>query len=162
MLPAVRHSFTLMGLGQFAIIMAAFCYGLSSVWGKRLKDYPAEVNAFGMLSCSTLFLLPFVLLFERDLPQITEMTPVFAVIALALFSTICAYLLYFRILLRAGAVNLVLVTFFIPMTTILFGYLLLDEVMTLPNLLGMCLIFVSLVFIDGRLVANRKKKERLA
>ena len=46
---------------------------------------------------------------------------------LALLSTALAYIIYFRILAAAGATNLVLVTFLIPVTAILLGTVVLGE-----------------------------------
>ena len=50
---------------------------------------------------------------------------IFAVLALALLSTAVGYLIYFRVLSRAGATNALLVTFLIPVSAILLGILLL-------------------------------------
>ena len=50
-----------------------------------------------------------------------------ALVALALFCTAFAYILYFRLLASAGATNSLLVTFLIPVTAILLGALLLGE-----------------------------------
>ena len=50
-----------------------------------------------------------------------------ALVALAALSTALGYLLYFRILARAGATNVLLVTFLIPVSAILLGTLVLGE-----------------------------------
>ena len=68
-----------------------------------------------------------------------------------LLSTALGYVLYFRILAAAGATNLLLVTFLVPVTAILLGALALGETLLARHLLGMALIGVGLVCIDGRL-----------
>ncbi|MFH4242582.1 EamA family transporter, partial [Acinetobacter baumannii] len=73
-----------------------------------------------------------------------------SVAALALASTALGYLLYFRVLARAGATNLLLVTFLIPVSAILLGTTLLDERLAPRHFLGMALIGLGLVAIDGR------------
>lgn len=60
-------------------------------------------------------------------------------------------MLYFRILAAAGATNLLLVTFLIPVSAILLGVLVLGETLLPRHLAGMALIGVGLAFIDGRL-----------
>ena len=73
-----------------------------------------------------------------------------ALAGLALLSTALAYLLYFRILAVAGATNLLLVTFLIPVTAILLGALILGEQLQLRHFAGMILIGLALAAIDGR------------
>ena len=74
-----------------------------------------------------------------------------AIVALAVLSTALAYLIFFRILRRAGATNLSLVTLLIPASAILLGALVLNEQVAPHHLAGMGLIALGLVAIDGRL-----------
>ena len=61
-----------------------------------------------------------------------------------------AYLLYFRILAAAGATNVLLVTFLIPISALLLAVGVLGEVINLLEYIGMGCIFSGLVVIDGR------------
>jgi drug/metabolite transporter (DMT)-like permease len=70
---------------------------------------------------------------------------------LAALSTALAYVLFFRILASAGATNIALVTFLIPVSAIMLGILFLDEVLLLRHLVGMVMIGAGLAAIDGRL-----------
>ena len=74
-----------------------------------------------------------------------------ALAGLALLSTALAYVLYFRILEAAGATNLLLVTFLIPVTAILLGALVLGERLEPRHFAGMVLIGAGLAVIDGRI-----------
>jgi len=71
-------------------------------------------------------------------------------VGLALLSTALGYVLYFRILATAGAINLLLVTFLIPVSAILLGILVLGETLQPKHLVGMGLIGAGLAAIDGR------------
>ncbi len=82
-----------------------------------------------------------------------------AMIALAVLSTALAYLLYFRILKTAGATNLLLVTFLVPVSAILLGVGILGEHLAAGQIAGMLLIALGLLVIDGRL-ARRLMKPR--
>jgi drug/metabolite transporter (DMT)-like permease len=77
---------------------------------------------------------------------------VLSVLALAIFSTALAYLVFFRLLARVGATNTSLVTFLIPVSSLLLGFLFLDEALVAVQLLGMLLIVAGMAVIDGRLV----------
>ena len=66
-------------------------------------------------------------------------------------STALAYLLYFRILAAAGATNIALVTLLVPASAILLGWQILDESLSVAQMIGMLLIGLGLLAIDGRL-----------
>jgi drug/metabolite transporter (DMT)-like permease len=61
--------------------------------------------------------------------------------------------IYFRLLARAGATNLMLVTLLVPVTAILLGVTVLGETLLPRHLAGMALIAAGLAAIDGRLLA---------
>jgi hypothetical protein len=74
-----------------------------------------------------------------------------ALAGLGLLSTAIAYVLYFRIFAEAGATNLLLVTFVIPVSAVLLGVLVLHEALALRQAAGTALIGAGLACIDGRL-----------
>ena len=75
---------------------------------------------------------------------------IFAILGVAALSTALAFIIYFRILATAGATNLLLVTFLIPVSAILLGVLILHEALLPKHLLGMAMIALGLAAIDGR------------
>ena len=77
-----------------------------------------------------------------------------------MLSTALAYVMYFRILATAGATNLLLVTFLIPVSAIVLGSLFLDETLGLDQLGGMALIGAGLIVIDGRVPARLGRVSR--
>lgn len=77
---------------------------------------------------------------------------ILAIPALALVSIALAYIIFFRILKSAGATNLLLATFLIPVSAILLGVAVLGEALLPRHLIGMGAIGVGLACIDGRLV----------
>ncbi|WP_367165765.1 EamA family transporter [Kosakonia cowanii] len=76
-----------------------------------------------------------------------------ALAGLAVFSTALAYLIFFRLLSSAGATNLMLVTFLIPVTAVLAGCTLLGESLTAARLTGMGVLAAGLMILDGRLLS---------
>jgi len=183
--PATAHRLAgaLMGLGGVAILAgpavfvaggaaellgialclgACLSYGLSGVWSRRiaregLKPLP---TAAAQCIASTLLVLPVVLVVDQPwtLPA-PPVQAVAAVIAFGLFPTALAYVLFYWVMARAGATNAMLVTLLVPVTAMLLGTLVLGEVLALRHLLGMAVIALGLLVIDGRLVA--KLRERL-
>lgn len=143
-------------LAQLAALAATLSYAFSGVFGRRFKalGLPPVTIAAGQLTASTAMLLPICLLVDRPwtMPLPSHAT-LAAVVTLALVSTALAYILFFRILERAGATNLMLVTFLIPISAILLGSLFLGERLEPKHFVGMALIGLGLAAIDGRLFA---------
>lgn len=144
-------------LAQLAVLGAALSYGFSGVFGRRFKamGIPPLVTAAGQVTASSAILLPMSLIVDRPwtLP-VPSTEAVLSLLALALVSTAFAYLIFFRLLARAGATNVGLVTFLIPVSAILFGVTLLDETLEPRHFAGMALIAAGLILIDGRLVVR--------
>jgi drug/metabolite transporter (DMT)-like permease len=80
--------------------------------------------------------------------------PLAALSALALLCTAFAYVLYFKLIDRAGATNALLVTLLVPPTAILLGALFLGEALAPQDFLGLILIALGLAAIDGRLLKS--------
>jgi drug/metabolite transporter (DMT)-like permease len=136
---------------QIACLAAALSYAFAGVYGRRLKEQPVTVVAAGQLIAATVMLTPVVALLDRPwtLP-LPSGTALGALLALAALSTALAYVIYFRILARAGAINLMLVTFLIPVSAILLGMLVLGERLSPRHFAGMAVIALGLAAIDGR------------
>ena len=151
--PAALEGLSTQALAQLAILTAALTYSFASLYGRRFKGLPPMTIACGQVTCSTILLIPLVLLIDRpfDLapPSLAAWS---ALVGIGVFSTALAYILYFKILALAGATNLMLVTFLIPISAMLLGVLFLSETVTSLQLAGMALIGAGLACIDGRLL----------
>jgi drug/metabolite transporter (DMT)-like permease len=140
---------------QGACLAGALCYALAGVWARRFRGLGLTpmATAFGQVTAASVILLPLVLWFDRPWQAGLPPVPVIgALLALASLSTALAYLLYFRLIASAGAVNALLVTFLIPVSAIALGVVILGEVLEPRHLAGMALIGTGLAVLDGRLV----------
>jgi drug/metabolite transporter (DMT)-like permease len=136
---------------QLACLLAALSYAVSGVYGRRLRGERPLAIATGQLMMSTLMLAPLALIVDRPWTLASPSPTAWgALIALAALSTALGYLIYFRILARAGATNVLLVTFLIPVSAILLGALFLGEELEARHLGGMIAIAIGLAAIDGR------------
>jgi len=141
---------------QLACLAAALSYGFAGLFGRRFRELPPLVTATGQVSATTAMTIPLVLVFN---PPWTLPTPSLgmgaALVGLALLSTALAYVIFFRIMRRAGGTNVMLVTFLIPVSAILLGSGLLGEALLPRHFAGMAAIFLGLALIDGRLFRRR-------
>ena len=137
--------------GEGACLLAALSYAVAGVYGRRFHDVAPVKVATGQITASTLVLLPVTAFVDRPwtLPA-PSVGDVLAWVALAALCTALAYVLYFRILAVAGATNLLLVTFLLPVSALSLGVLLLHETLSARTLAGLALIGMGLAAIDGR------------
>lgn len=145
-------NFDLRNLAQLAVLGAALSYAFAGVWGKRfLSGYPPMMNAFGMLVGGTVLMIPVAILTE-GMPVLALSIEVWAsLIAVAILSTAVAYVLYFKILIRAGSANLMLVTLLIPPIAVGLSVTFLGEKLGVEAWIGFGLIAIGLTITDGRL-----------
>ena len=142
---------------QYAILLAACCYALSGIFARRFQNMHIKplVAACGQLSVATILLLPILLWVDRpwtlDLPPIGT---ILSILALGVFSTGFAYILYFRIVAGAGAVNLLLVTLLVPVGALLLGVVILHEILLWRHIGGMGCIVFGLLLLDGRIISR--------
>jgi drug/metabolite transporter (DMT)-like permease len=148
--------FGLQVLGQVAVLGASCSYALAAIFGRRFKNLDPVVVSTGMLCASTLMVLPVALVTEQPWHLAPGATTWAALVGLAAISTALAYIIYFRVLAVAGATNILLVTFLIPVSAIFLGIMVLGERPGWNAFGGMMLIFAGLIAIDGRLLNGRK------
>ncbi|HEX2216599.1 MAG TPA: DMT family transporter [Xanthobacteraceae bacterium] len=149
--PDLLRDFGAHVLAQFALLLAAMFYATSAVYGRRFRSMPVVVIAAGQMTAAAVMIVPLMLLID---PPWTLPPPspaaIGAIAGLAGLSTALGYLIYFRVLARAGATNLLLVNFMIPVSAILLGVAFLGERIEPRQIAGMLLIAVGLAAIDGR------------
>jgi len=139
-------------LGKYLIIIATVSYGFAGVWGKlRLYNLSPIIAATGMLTVSTIILTPYAII--NHLEEIYSLN--FYIFKYAfIFAIICsvfAYFLYFKILESAGAGNLLICTIIIPPSSIFLNAFFLDQNITTNEYLGLVVIVLGLIILDGRL-----------
>jgi drug/metabolite transporter (DMT)-like permease len=143
-------------LAQLAVLVAAVSYAFAGVYGRRFKPMGIDpiMTATGQVTASALLLFPVAMLVDHPWTLAMPAPPVWAAIAgIAVLSTALGYVLYFRILATAGATNLLLVTFLIPVSAIVMGTFGLGEHLESRHFAGLALIGVGLAAIDGRVFA---------
>jgi drug/metabolite transporter (DMT)-like permease len=155
--PSALFEFSLIDLAQLAVLGATVSYAFAGVWGRlALSGQPALVNALGMLMGSSILMVPIVISAD-GVPKLNLSGETWAaVLGLSLMSTAFAYVLYFAILARAGAANLLLVTLLIPPVAITLGHLFLGEVINANAGFGFFVIVLGFAITDGRLFRIRK------
>jgi drug/metabolite transporter (DMT)-like permease len=140
-------------IGELACVGAAISYATANIFGRRFVGMglkPLEI-AFGQVSSSSLLLLPVAAFIDQ--PWTLALPPIHAVLSVLALGMLCtgiAYLLFFRVLNRSGAVAIALVTLLIPPSAITLGALVLGEAISLQNIAGMALIAIGLAAVNRK------------
>jgi drug/metabolite transporter (DMT)-like permease len=143
-------------IGLLAAFIATLCYALTLNYARRFAKVEPYAVASASLTGAALISVP-VALFFSGIPIITRPETWGALFGISVFSTSFSFLLVYWLLPRVGATNLSLNTFITPISAILLGVLVLHERFELIHILGIIVIFLGLVFIDGRLVKGWRR-----
>lgn len=137
-------------------LLAAMMYAIAAPYAKHhLSGIPPLAIATTTQLGAAVALLP---LLPFSVPSTTpSVTVALSVLALALFSTSLAYLLYFRLLQNIGASKALTVTYLVPVFAMLWGALFLGETITVAMILGCCLILLGTAIANGLLFSAAKK-----
>ena len=152
------HDFDITSLAQLAVLAGTVSYAFAGVWArKRLTGLAPQVAAAGMLTASTLIMLPLAWIVDGPIRLDLQPRTMLAIAYYALGATAPAYLLYYRVLTLAGSGNLMPVTLMIAPIAILLGALVLGETLAPAAYKGFALLALGLVIIDGRLIDRLRR-----
>lgn len=137
-------------------LLASLFYAIGGVYSKwAFKGESPFHLAIGQQVGASLLLFPLALMNLPD--QRPSVVAIVAVIALAVLSTAIAYLLYFSLIRSIGATNTLTVALLIPIFGVLWGFLFLNESLSVGTYVGMALILTSIIW-----VTNLHLRERLS
>jgi drug/metabolite transporter (DMT)-like permease len=141
-------------LSMLACLLATVCYGLAGVYiKKRATDIKSKAIAAGSQLSAGIILFPLVVAFP---PTTAASLPTVAVLVVfALLCSALAYLIYYKLLAEIGPTKALTVTFLIPVFGMLWGFLFLNEAISLPMLGGAAIILTGTWLITSR---NEKAK----
>jgi drug/metabolite transporter (DMT)-like permease len=140
-------------LAVVAMLLSSLSYAMTTVYAKRsLHGVSSLRAAMGQQIGAVVLLAPFTA--GAAAAGAGEGTPSFkvvlAVLALGLLCTSFAYLLYFHLIAAVGPVNTASTTFLIPVFSILWSAIFLDETIRPVMLLGLAIILCSVTLVTGQ------------
>ena len=144
-------------VAQIACLFASLLYALAGIHARRFKALgvgPLQLAA-AQFVVGAAMLAPVALLVDRPwLGLPTSLVAWASVTILALVCSALAYVIFFRLIERAGATNGLLVTLLVPPVAIAVGALVFGEQLGANQLAGLMLIAAGLAAIDGRLLKS--------
>jgi drug/metabolite transporter (DMT)-like permease len=140
----------LSGLGrelwaQLAIVTATICYAGAAIFGKNFKGLDPMMPAAGSLVCGAAILVPFSLVVDRPWALTPSAASVFALVALAVFSTALALVIYFRLVQTLGSVGTTAQAYLRVPIGVAIGVLCLGERLTGTAWLGLAFVVAGVI-----------------
>ncbi len=143
---------------QVAVVVAACCYGVSSVYVRRSKItvHNPLSNAAGILICSSVISLPIALVVDNPSQWTFNVRSLSALLILALVCTCFAYFLLYNLLAQVGATFTSFNNYLVPVFGMIISVVLLGDSISPSTYTALTLIFVGLV------LSQKKPKRRKA
>jgi drug/metabolite transporter (DMT)-like permease len=151
----VVHGLSGSVLGVLAVLVAAFSYALAAIYQRtKLRGMSVYEQSFGQTLATALIAIPVA---APALPHFRFALLSFsAVVALGVFGTGVAYLLYYYVMNTLGAVRATAVTLVVPITAVFWGIVLLRETLTVATVIGMVVILGGIVLTNLRRQPRRE------
>ncbi|BCB20310.1 EamA family transporter [Bosea sp. ANAM02] len=130
---------------QLALVAASICYGGAALFGRSFKGLDPIMPAAGSLLCGALVLLPLSLVLDRPWTLSPSVQSIQALIALSLVSTALAFVIYFRLIARLGAVATTSVAYLRVPTGVLIGMIFLGEALAPTAWAGLGLVILGVM-----------------
>jgi drug/metabolite transporter (DMT)-like permease len=160
--PALLGGFVASTWGMLALTAAAVCYGVALVYARlHMRGLPPLVAPAGQMLVATLIMLPLALLFERPLTLPPPSLPALgSLLALGIFGTGLAFIVYYRLVETADASYVSLVTYLIPIFGVILGVLVLGEQLSWNAYAGFALVLLGVMVVNDFLRLARKVRPR--
>lgn len=130
---------------QLAVVAASACYGGAAVWGRRFAGVAPLLPAAGALLVGAAVLVPVSLLIDQPWTLVPSPASLAALMALSVASTALAFVLYFQLVQRLGAVGTTAQAYLRVPIGVAIGVLALGEHLSGTALAGLGLILAGVV-----------------
>lgn len=135
-------------LAQLAVLASAMLYGWAALHGKHLSHLPPAVSAAGTMLLAVLVLVPASLVVDQPWTLAPSRRSLLAALALGVFCTACALLLYFRLIKTLGALRTASQSYLRSGVSVLLGIVVLGEQLTPLVALGLAVIILGVAAIN--------------
>jgi drug/metabolite transporter (DMT)-like permease len=130
---------------QFAIVAATICYAGAAIFGKNFKDLDPIMPAAGSLICGAAILIPISLVVDRPWLLSPSLRSECALLALSVFSTALAFIIYFRLVQTLGSVGTTAQAYLRVPIGVAIGVVVLGEDLTRTAWIGLACVIIGVV-----------------
>ena len=135
------------------VLAATMCYGLGLPYSKRYvltMPYSGYALAATQVLLAAVVLLPFTFVFDATVDTVTA-PGVAYMLTLGIFGSGFAFVWNLRVVELAGSTIASSVAYLTPIVAAVLGFLVLDETLTLVQILGIAIVVVSSAIVQERI-----------
>ncbi|MDT3376789.1 DMT family transporter [Labrys portucalensis] len=130
---------------QLAIVAATLCYAGAAIFSKSFRGLDPMIPAAGSLVSGAMVLVPASLIVDRPWTLAPSATSVLALLALSVFSTALAFVIYFRLVQTLGSVGTTAQAYLRVPIGVAIGVLFLGETLSSTAWAGLACVVVGVV-----------------
>lgn len=138
-------------LGDMMIIICAFLWSVYSIYGKKIatKYHPLVLLNY-IFIVGAIGLVPFYFLTPHMPIQSVPLLAMAAILFLAIFCSIVAYLVYNIALEKMDASRVAVYIYFVPLSTIVLAALILNETLTMASAAGGLMVLLGMYLAEKK------------
>jgi drug/metabolite transporter (DMT)-like permease len=145
------------GLGELALLGCALSWATYTLLGKKLMESKSALDPLTLVTYScvsgSVVLFLWITLNGQPIRVHPSLELLGSIAYLSLLGTVAGFYWYFQAVKKLGASQGAVFVFFVPVSAIILGHLLLDEKITLSLLLGATLIVAGVALVNRPLRA---------
>ncbi len=130
---------------QLAILVATVCYAGAAIFGRNFAGMDPMIPAAGSLVCGTMILIPASIVFDHPWALTPSTHSLSALLALSVFSTALAMVIYFRLVQTLGAIGTTAQAYLRVPIGVAIGALFLGETLTLTAWIGLACVVAGVI-----------------
>ncbi|MBR1213414.1 EamA family transporter [Bradyrhizobium sp. JYMT SZCCT0180] len=130
-------------IAQIACVLAAVCYAGAAIFGRNFGGLDPMAPAAGSLLCGAAILIPLSLIVDRPWTLAPSMYSLLALLAIAVFSTALAFVIYFRLIQTLGSVGATAQAYLRVPIGVAFGVAFLGEQLSSTVWIGLACVVVG-------------------
>lgn len=137
-------------MGPIAVFLASLLIAVATIYARKyLKGVSPIVTSTGMMATAAIMGLPLAIIFEQPLQMRPSTDSLLALVALGVFCSAIAYLLYYWLVANRGATYASLVMFTQPVVAVILAAIVVADTVPLTTIVGMAIILLSLAIMNG-------------
>lgn len=125
---------------QLAIVAATVCYAGAAIFGRSFRGLDPVMPAAGSMICGAAVLIPVSLVAERPWTLAPSTESILALLALSVFSTALAFVIYFRLVQTLGSVGTTAQAYLRVPIGVAIGVAFLGESLSSTGLIGLACV----------------------
>lgn len=137
-------------LGQIAVTGSSLSYAVAAIYARRFSEQPALLTAACSMTMAMVMMAPVSFAIDQPWTLTPTNNAIWSTVALGVFSTALAMVIYFRLVKTLGAIGVTSGSYLRAGFSVLLGVLFLGENLSISFIFGTALILLSVAIVTSQ------------